>query len=239
MGTSQSFKSGPNWSTAKRAITQLVKTQDNTDINTAACNNYMSAFGQAVGDRVHSSRGGNGFGRAGSRIGKSFANFLSNAQGRGLSDVLILTAEELGQQSKFDILDQIRKHIVVGDDDATMDDDAAKVALDFVMNEIFKNCNDGKEVSDILANATPDQLDEWIIQYFADYIVEYSAELFQTHIFDKGGDARKICNDIRGYLEIQLEQKFMDKLRGMDLRSQEGQRFLDDMTKEILNIWEH
>lgn len=243
MGTSQSFRSGPNWSTTKRAITQIVNAQRAGSNTTAACTNYMRAFSNAVvsnGEGGHGGGGhiGGGFGHAGSRIGKSFGVFLSNVQGGSLADILNLTPEELYQQTKFDLIDKIRKHII-GEDDATMDDDAAKVAFDAVINKICEDCKNGEDVKEVFENALQEQLDGWIIQYYIEYIVEYGAELFQSHIFDKEGDAVRICNEIRNFLEIELNDRFMDELRGLDLSSPEGQQLLNDMINRILGIWGH
>lgn len=237
MGTSQSFKSGPNWSTAKRAVTQLVNAINNGKSTSTPCSNYMRAFSNAT---VGNGGGGHGgFGHAGSKIGKAFGSFLVNAQGYGsLANLLNLDLEDIDQQSKFDLIDEIRKFIVA-EDDSTLDDDAAKVAFDSVINKICEECKDGKDVREIFENASQEQIDSWIILYFIEYIIEYGAELFQSHIFDKDGDAVQTCNAIRDYLEVELCDRFMDELRNLDLSSQEGQLFLENMINEILEIWGH
>lgn len=84
-----------------------------------------------------------------------------------------------------------------------------------------------------------DQIDGWIIRYYIEYIIEFGAELFQSHIFDKDGDAVQTCDSIRNYLEVELGDRFMDELRNLDLSSQEGQQFLGNMINEILGIWGH
>lgn len=237
MGTSQSFKSGPKWSTAKRAVTQLVNAINNGKGTSTSCSNYMRAFSNAT---VGNGGGGHGgFGHAGSKIGKAFGSFLVNTQGYGsLANLLNLDLEDIDQQSKFDLIDEIRKFIIA-EDDSTMDDDAAKVAFDSVINKICEECNDGKDVREIFENASQEQIDGWIILYYIEYIIEFGAELFQSHIFDKDGDAVQTCNAIRDYLEVELCDRYMDELSNLDLSSQEGQQFLGNMINEILGIWGH
>lgn len=238
MGTSQSFKSGPKWSTAKRAVTQLVNAVKSGSDTTNSCSNYMRAFSNATSGNRGEGHSESGFGHAGSRIGKAFGAFLVNVQGGSLADILNLTSDDIDQQSKYDLIDEIRKHII-DEDDATMDDDAAKVAFDSVINKICEECKEGKDVREIFENASQEQIDGWIILFYIEYIIEFGAELFQSHIFDKDGDAVQTCNAIRDYLEVELCDRYMDELRNLDLSSQEGQQFLGNMINEILGIWGH
>lgn len=242
MGTSQShnIKSGPNWSNAKRAMTKVIKSSNDQDAKTANYN-FMHSFGKALSGSVYSVGGSggtnssHGFGRSGARVAKSFSNFLAATQNSGFS--FLLDGQSLSQIERKDLLHCILDYII-GEDDANTDDDAAKVAMDIVLNEIFAECDSNESVEEVIKSATQVDKDRWIIDFFVNYIVEYSTELFQKHIFGKGGDAVETCNKIKNYLNIELQERFMERLRDLDLNSSDGQLFLDNMTKEILEIWQ-
>ena len=124
-----------------------------------------------------------------------------------------------------------------GDNDSTMDDAAATYAMDKVLNDILSDCKDGQEIEDKLHNATDDDLHEWIITFEIEYILEYSAELFQSHIFDKGSNPEEIKKDMRGWLHNELDEKLSKELTQIDFNSREGKEYLDSLTSEILDIW--
>ena len=128
-------------------------------------------------------------------------------------------------------------HEIIGDNDSTMDDAAATYAMDKVLNDILSDCKDGQEIEDKLQNATDDDLHEWIITFEIEYILEYSAELFQSHIFDKGSNPEEIKKDMRGWLHNELDEKLSKELTQIDFNSREGKEYLDSLTSEILDIW--
>ena len=128
-------------------------------------------------------------------------------------------------------------HEIIGDNDSTMDDAAATYAMDKVLNDILSDCKDGQEIEDKLQNATDDDLHEWIITFEIEYILEYSAELFQSHIFDKGSNPEEIKKDMRGWLHNELDEKLSKELTQIDFNSRERKEYLDSLTSEILDIW--
>ena len=245
MGTSQShnLKSSPNWSAAKRAITSIA---NGTDNKTASNAKFFGNLGTALGNSLyrgsrtggHGGKRGSSFGRAGGQVIRGLVTVLSNTKQYGL--ISSLGIDRLPDEQKPITPQDFKElllHEIVGDNDSTMDDAAATYAMDKVLNDILSDCKDGQEIEDKLQNATDDNLHEWIITFEIEYILEYSAELFQSHIFDKGSNPEEIKNDMRGWLHNELDEKLSKELTQIDFNSREGKEYLDSLTSEILDIW--
>lgn len=245
MGTSQShnLKSAPNWSAAKRAITSIA---NGTDNKTASNAKFFGNLGTALGDGLyrggrtdgHGGKRGSSFGRAGGQAVRGLVTVLNNIKQYGL--ISSLGIDRLPDEQKPKTPQDFKElllHVIVGDNDSTMDDAAATYAMDKVLNDILSDCKDRQEIEDKLQNATDDNLHEWIITFEIEYILEYSAELFQSHIFDKGRNPEEIKKDMRGWLHNELYEKLSKELTQIDFNSREGKEYLDSLTSEILDIW--
>ena len=222
MGTSQShnLKSSPNWSAAKRAMTSLANGTDNkSESNAKFFGNLGIALGNGLyrGGRIGGhggKRGGSSFGRAGGHAVRGLATVLNNIKQYGLVSSLGIDRLPDTQKPKTPHdFKELLLHEIIGDNDSTMDDAAATYAMDKVLNDILSDCKDGQEIEDKLQNATDDDLHEWIITFEIEYILEYSAELFQSHIFDKGSNPEEIKKDMRGWLHNELDEKLSNKYR--------------------------
>lgn len=245
MGTSQShnLKSSPNWSAAKRAITNIAHGTDNKAASNAK---FFGNLGTALGNGLyrgsrtggHGGKRGSSFGRAGGQAVKGLITVLSNTKQYGLiSSLGIDRLLDLQKPKTPQDFKDLLLHEIVGDNDSTMDDAAATYAMDKVLNDILSDCKDGQEIEDKLQNATDDNLHEWIITFEIEYILEYSAELFQSHIFDKGRNPEEIKKDMRGWLHNELDEKLSKELKQIDFNSLEGKEYLDSLTSDILDIW--
>lgn len=245
MGTSQShnLKSSPNWSAAKRAMTSIANGTGNKSTSSAR---FMANLGTALGEGLYRGHrnGGNGrhggssFGRAGGRAVTRLTTVLSNVKQYGLITALGIDKLPDAQKPKTpQEFKELLLHEIIGDNDATMDDAAATYAMDKVINEISSDCKDGQDIEDNIKNATEDDINKWIITFEIEYILEYSAELFQSHIFDKGSNPEEIKSDIRGWLNNELEEKLSNEMSQIDFHSSEGKAYLDSLTSEILDIW--
>lgn len=245
MGTSQShnLKSSPNWSAAKRAITSIANGTDNKPVSNAK---FFGNLGTALGNGLYRGgrTGGNGgkrgssFGRAGGQSVRGLITVLSNTKQYGL--ISSLGIDRVPDAQKPQTPQEFKELLlqkIVGDNDSTMDDAAATYAMDKVLNDILSNCKDGQEIEDKLQNATDDNLHEWIIAFEIEYILEYSAELFQSHIFDKGRNPEEIKKDMRGWLHNELDEKLSKELTQIDFNSPKGKEYMDSLTSEILDIW--
>lgn len=245
MGTSQShnLKSSPNWSAAKRAITSIANGTDNKLASNAKFfGNLGTALGNGLyrGNRTgwHGGRRGTSFGRAGGQTVRGLITVLNNTKQYGLMSSLGVDKLPDTQKPKTpEDFKELLLHEIIGDNDSTMDDAAATYAMDKVLNDILSDCKDGQEIEDKLLNATDDDLHEWIITFEIEYILEYSAELFQSHIFDKGSNPEEIKKDMRGWLHNELDEKLSKELIQIDFNSLEGKEYLDSLTSEILDIW--
>lgn len=245
MGTSQShnLKSSPNWSATKRAMTSIAKGTENiAAINAKFIGNLGSALGNGLyrggGNGRHGGNRGSSFGRAGGRTVRGLTTVVNKIKQYGLIASLGIDNLPDAQKPKTpQDFKELLLHEIIGDNDSTMDDAAATYAMDKVLNDILSDCKDGHEIEDRLQNASEDDICEWIIIFEVEYILEYSAELFQSHIFDKGSNPEEIKRDIRGWMHNELDEKLSKEMAQIDFKSQGGKDYLDSLTAEILDIW--
>lgn len=245
MGTSQShnLKSTPNWTATKRAMTSIANgtgTKSTTNVK------FIGNFGTALGDGLyrgggnggHGGRRGSSFGRAGGRAVARLTSVLNGVKQYGLIASLGVDNFPDAQKPKTpQDFKELLLNEIIGDNDSTMDDAAATYAMDKVLNDILSDCKDGQEIEERLQNAKEDDICEWIITFEVEYILEYSAELFQSHIFDKGSNPEDIKREIRGWLHNELDEKLSKEMTQIDFNSQDGKDYLDSLTSEIIDIW--
>ena len=237
MGTSQShnLKSGPNWSTSKRAITKIANGTGNPDEN---CNAFITGLSSAISKNVYrgTSSRHSSFGHAGARISKNFISLIESIRTQGLSSLLGSDLSLDGSEFKRSFKEAIIER-VLGEHDSSMDDAAAAKAFEKVLDEILKDCETKDEIEQKLSNATNDDLVVWIVEFQIDYIIEYSGELFQSHIFDKCDNPEKIMEQIRNWLHRELDDRLKNDISKYDLNSKEGQAIVETLTADILDIW--
>lgn len=245
MGTSQShnLKSTPNWTATKRAMTSIANgTGNKSATNAKFIGNFGTALGNGLyrggGNGGHGGRRGSSFGRAGGRAVTRLTAVLNGVKQYGL--IASWGVDNLPDAQKPKTPQDFKELLlneIIGDNDSTMDDAAATYAMDKVLNDILSDCKDGQEIEERLQNANEDDICEWIITFEVEYILEYSAELFQSHIFDKGSNPEDIKREIRGWLNNELDEKLSKEMTQIDFNSQDGKDYLDSLTSEILDIW--
>lgn len=241
MGTSQSFglKSSPNWTSAKRAVTNIVK---GTGDNNRNSKNFLTSFSQALSGNVYRGGGGGGrasFGHAGARTTKNFVSLINSIQGGGLAFALGIDQVQPSERprTKEDFIDEIIK-FVEGETDATIDDGAASCAFRKVLLEILKDCETAEDIENVLKTADDDKMASWIITFEVEYILEYSGVIFQDHIFSKSGNPQAVLGEIRRWLHRELDNRYADEMKQIDFNSPEGKAYLDELTSKILDIWQ-
>lgn len=249
MGTSQSFKlkTTPNWSSAKKAMTEVT-----TEATPESIKKFLTAFSNAVSDTAYrgernetreQSDGGHGggrsysFGKAGSRIAQNFVGLVSGIKDSGVVDFLGLSLDELQELTAQKLLHQLYDKLA-GKDDANPDDEAAKAALDELLAEVFNECAEIEDFNGIIQNASQDIVDGWLISYNVSYIIEYNAELFQTHIFSKEANPEKVFGEIKRFLRNEVSAYLGAEMHNINIFSLEGRQFIDEMTGKILDIWQ-
>lgn len=237
MGTSQShnLKSGPNWSTSKRAVTKIAKGSGDTNDN---CNAFITGLSSAISKNVYrgSSSRHSSFGHAGARVSKNLISLIGSIKTQGLAGTLGADFSLDGSEFKRSFKEVIIER-VLGDHDSSMDDAAAAKAFEKVLDEILKDCETKEEIDQKLSNATNDDLVVWIINFQIDYIIEYSGELFQSHIFDKCDNPEKVMEQIRNWLHGELDDRLKNDISKYDFNSKEGQAIVETLTADILDIW--
>lgn len=190
------------------------------------------------GNGRHGGNRGSSFGRAGGRSVRGLTTVLNKVKQYGLIASLGIDNLPDAQKPKTpQDFKELLLHEIIGDNDSTMDDAAATYAMDKVLNDILSDCKDGQEIEDRLQSASEDDICEWIIIFEVEYILEYSAELFQSHIFDKGSNPEEIKRDIRGWMHNELDEKLSKEMALIDFTSQDGKDYLDSLIADILDIW--
>lgn len=240
MGTSQShsLKTTPQWSTAKKAMTSVIKDQGNHQKQSK----FVTAFGRAIGDSLYRGgghRGGGSFGRAGTRALSNVIKFVSDVKLLGISgaiDTLGLD-QNYKPQTPRELIKTLCGLTAVGGD-ALHDDEAAVNAQDWLLSKIFEDCSSLGDVETILQQADEDTIDAWIIDFEVEYILEYMSELFQSHIFEKNANPEVICNEIKQWLRTELNSRLADELKHVNIFSREGKAYIDTLTARILDIWQ-
>jgi len=247
MGTSQSFKlkTTPNWSSAKKAMTEVT-----TEATPESIKKFLIAFSNAVSDTVYRGKrnetgkqSGRGrgksysFGKAGSRIAQNFLGLVSGIKDLGVVDFLGLSPDELQELTAQKLLYQLYDKLAEKDD-ANPDDEAAKAALDELLAEVFNECEEIEDFNGIIQNANQDMIDGWLISYNVSYIIEYNAELFQTHIFSKEANPERVFGEIKRFLKNEVSIYLGEEMHNINIFSLEGRQFVDEMTGKILDIWQ-
>lgn len=237
MGTSQShnLKSGPNWSTSKRAVTKIAKGTGDQNEN---CNAFIKGLSSAISKNIYrgSSSSHSTFGHAGGRVSKNFISLIGTIRTTGLSSIIGSDSSTDGSDFKRSFKEVIIER-VLGEHDSSMDDAAAAKAFEKVLDEILKDCETKDEIDQKLSNATNEDLIVWIIDFQIDYIIEYSGELFQSHIFDKCDNPEKVMEQIRNWLHGELDDRLKNDISKYNLNSKEGQKIVETLTADILDIW--
>lgn len=241
MGTSQSFKlkSNPNWTSAKKALTKIATGQGDNDVN---CQRLMSNFRWALGDSLYVGGGGRqgkySFGRSGGVAIKGFLKLASNTRQNGLMYSLGIRPDDIISQplTKRDIIERILLR-VCPESDADFDDDAAIIAMKRMLVVIFNDCEDPGAIEDLINSATETDMTRWIIEYEVAYILEYSIQVFKSHIFEKSENPNGVRSEIERWLRREIEEKMRDKISQIELNSPEGIEEIETLTAEILVIW--
>lgn len=239
MGTSKSFslKSSPNWSSAKRSVTNMINGSGNIASNGT---NFMRSFATALGNELYrgSNSRGNSFGHAGTKALTNFVSFISDVRSIGLSNALNFELLDGSRQPKTpkEFIDSIYQHII-GESDSGFDDGAAAESMRKLLVEIFSSCESDEQIEDVLKSADDEQIADWIVIYEVEYILEYAFELFQSHIFSKEGNPEQIKGEIRRWLKGVINERLADDISHVNFFSPEGKAYLDELISKIIGIW--
>lgn len=261
------LKTTPQWSSAKRAMTGLLNDLENeAKLEDFMLKFYQalgsdgiyrgtttSSGGSGGGSRTRSSSGGGAtshgsrsgrakgrrsFGKAGASAATNLLGFFSDVRDNGLSQAIELantTGVEI-PQSPRDLINFLCGLSSV-DTDADFDTEAANAAQRKLLSEIFQSCENMTDVEEIIKQADKDTIDAWIIDFEVNYIIEYQGSLFQSHIFDKAQDPDKVARQIRRWLHSKLDKRLSDEMKHINLFTEEGKRYVESLTANILKIW--
>ena len=230
MGTSQSYKikSSPNWAKTKRALTQLAKPGNMNDTNV---NKFLGNFSRAVSD--------NGvFGTAGGKSIGNFIGFISNIKEVGWEQAIleVNTEVDVHQLTLEEFLDFLLEHCC--NNDSNLDDQAANMAFQELEGEIRTELNTAKELADLFANASVEQLLEWVGTYYVNYIMQIFDQLYYTHLEERGVILEEVMSELKGYVESSVNELLLNKPDDFNIFSEEGKGFIDGIIDDLNELWE-
>lgn len=244
MGTSHSYSLTPKWAGAKFAITTYLK-QEDASKKQDALDKYFKIFSASVQDVQSYYEGHNhaagSFGHAGKHIASRVYDLLVNAKKKGFAYAVISLANTTDEKTLESLtgVSLLTKlfEIIIGDDNASFDDDAAKCALQKLLIKLLCNCDTFNSIEEVITNSTDEQCKDWIVDFYIDYIVEYNEIMLSSHIFSKSKDPRSVAEQIKKYLKNSVLSKLGDDLNKLNIFSPKGKLYIDQLLGNILTIW--
>ena len=239
MGTSQSINpksNSPTWQNLKATVTKLSK-NPSPDIH--ELRSFTYAFVKATGGAIRTGSGqSKTFGNAGPKSIRKMMAFISSVSSNGLSESFssMYPSVDISQLTVDQFINYLLVHCTQGD--SLLDETAANNAMDNLLKYIFNSVDEIMDVEILFSSASNDVLQDWLCYFFASYIVEFSSQLFSTHIFEKAANPSQISGEIFSYIKRELtEHNFNYPLRDIDWNSQQGEQLIISIQQEILNIW--
>lgn len=237
MGTSQSLslKTTPNWASAKRAMSTIVRQRN--AVTQQQVNSLLRNVSKAI---IHDSN--RSYGRSGGRIAKNFTQFISFVRSNGIEAFVeqVSPGMDFADLSVKDVFLLIKKEISnpnPDEDHSTLDDLAARIAFEKLVAVIFSEIETVPDLEDLLRNATENQLDAWMVEFQVEYIMELNGILFDAQIFSKGAEPDQIASQIRDFVRVKINEVYIVERHQLNLLTPEGEQFVESLTLQILGIW--
>lgn len=230
MGTSQSFKikSSPNWTKTKRAMTHLAKPGNMNDTNV---NRFLGNFSHAVSE-------GRAFGSAGVNSIGNLLEFIANIREHGWEQVI----QEINPEIDIHLLtlEEFLEFLLelCCNNDSDFDDQAANVAFQELEGEIRTELDTAQDLADLFANASEEQLLEWVGSYYVNYIMQIFDELYYTHLEERGVIPENIMSELRGYVESSVNELLLNKPDDFNIFSDAGKVFIKGIIDDLNELWE-
>ena len=243
MGTSQSIHLTPNWKSTKQSVTAITKEGGGEGNKNYV--QFMRNFSRCVRNaNEHAGAGDRGggkasFGVAGGKSAMRFAQFFYTVQKDGFDNALglIFSTEELDNLKPDEFLLKLQEYLRGEEYDPSFDDAAATAAMDEVLADVFKDCDDMDSIKDVFEKSNEDKLFGWIVNFEVTYIIEYASSLLHSHIFQKEKDPDEVCRQIKDWLRQELMDKLDEEGHPADLYSPQGQSYISELTDKIISIW--
>lgn len=237
MGTSQSLKlkTSPNWSSAKKAMTKMVRHRN--EITQPLVRNFLRQLSRAIVADSHGS-----YGRSGGKVAGNFINVISSIRNDSLQSYLGKVAPDTNyaELTVRDAIALLVKHVSnphAEQDHCTLDDIAARTAFEKLLETIFLEVETVNEIEQIIHEASEDQLESWMIEFQVNYIMELNGVLFDSFIFSKNADPEQIGREIRDYVRTEINEACLENMKHVNLFAEDGKLFIDTITQQILKIW--
>lgn len=237
MGTSQSLnlKNTPNWSSAKKAMTKIVKHRN--EVTQPLVRNFLRQLSRAIISDSHGS-----YGHSGGKVASNFISVISSVRNDSLKAYLSHVAPETNypELTVRDAIVLLAKHVSnpnAEQDHSTLDDIAARTAFEELLEKIFSEVESVDEIDQVLHDATEEQIEAWMIEFQVNYIMELNGTLFDSFIFSKNADPDQVGRDIRDYVRTEINDACLDNVKQVNLFTEEGKLFIENLTQQILEIW--
>ena len=237
MGTSQSLnlKTTPNWSSAKKAMTTIVRHRN--EVTQPMVRNFLRQLSRAVITDSHGS-----YGRAGGRVARNFIGAISSVKNGSLQSYIAQLEPDANyaQLTVRDVIVQLAKHLSnpnAEHNHSTLDEIAARAAFENLLQQIFSEVETAEDIEQILKDATEDQIEGWMIEFQLNYIMELNGVLFDSYIFSKDAEPDQVCREIRDFVRAAINEACLDNMHHVNFETEEGKQFIETLTQQILEIW--
>lgn len=230
MGTSQSYriKSTPNWAKTKRAMTHLAVPGN---LNAANAGKFLGNFSRAVSESQT-------FGGAGKSTTDNFLQFIADVRNLGWEQAIhqIDADVDVVQLTAAEFLELLLK--LCCDNDSDLDDQAANIAFEKLEGEIQTDLNTAEELGELIANASDEQILEWVGSFYVNYIMEIFSELYYTHLEEKGVIPENVMDGLREYVVASVNELLLNRPDDLNIFSEEGRIFVKGILDELNEQWE-
>lgn len=242
MGTSQainpSVKGDPNWGNLSRSFSLAAKNVGTPKEHQLA-NIARNLIGAVSGSRS-SGGGAKTFGSAGGATAQNLMGFISGVRANGLNSTLAdLGMPNILSAKPADIINFLI--VVCTSNGGSLDETAAKSANDQLLEELLSDCENIEDVESVLQEVDGEKTRDLLINFFTNYIVEFSTQLFHEKIFNKedGELKQNVFKEVRFYIREKLKEiDFDEDLSSVDWQSQNGKSLIDKIQQQTLEVFE-
>lgn len=255
MGTSKGYTmpTGGDWTPLKTEASKFVKNNDASDgeanastahlvsryLNVLKNSGYGSSGGTGAGGSKGSGSKGGGFGQAAAKTGQRLGGFLSRVAHVGLTEAL----REFGLA---DLIGKSAEEVINGLTDAftdpasSLDEEAARVALYELQNELLEDCETFEDVEESFKEVINETgIIKTIVDFFGRYIYRiFCRDFYEGWQKKVGADqAAQKLDDVKGYIFSSIKDRFTGETADKNWAGNEGFQVSQQILKDTIEIY--
>lgn len=247
MGTSKGYEppSGGDWNSLKRQMGTLI---DNPEKNTKVVSKFVKVLGGAERFSSYNKPKSISIGGGSSSFKSSTARNTVQGLGAFFSDIskngLQQAVESRGINIKGKTIDEIKELFIDFFLTPAVDSDSAcaSKAIETVMENLFNEITNEKELENILSNVIQtEKAKELVCGFYENYIYELFCRIFfeDRTLKTNQSDAEEILEIVKETISTKISGIQCNRnIEGIDFSSQEGSDFVQGILKDILEVLE-